>query len=151
MQSWSYPMPLSLCFNIRRGWNSSSIQVYDAIVRWWHTSDCNNLKKNSLNLREPSFWYCNEIQICPQIWRYQTGSFQKKIPERRPHQALFVAERQRWCFAIFIANEDELVNLERWWNNLAPHLKFTSEMNTDGIPFYDTFCKIKDDKITTRL
>jgi peptide-methionine (R)-S-oxide reductase len=53
-------------------------------------------------------------------------------------------------FAIFQCTDEELAEFTKWLNNIHPTIKFTAESNPDGVPFLDTFVKIRDNKIITQ-
>lgn len=52
-------------------------------------------------------------------------------------------------FAIFIAIREEIDHFNTWINSVDPFIKFTFETSNDGIPFLDTYCTVKDNRIAT--
>ena len=89
-------------------------------------------------------------KFAPNYANIRMDQFEKTHLKNAPIKPLLWKRYIDDVFTVFVASEEEIKIFEEWLNSLDPHLKFTSEYNKNGIPFLDTFCSIKDNKIVTR-
>jgi peptide-methionine (R)-S-oxide reductase len=53
-------------------------------------------------------------------------------------------------FAIFVCSDQEIQAFIEWINGVHPSIKFTTNMNPNGVPFLDCFVKIENNSIITK-